>query len=70
MELWPGTPPPHKEPVAPLTRAEIEEAICHLRATMLRAPKVMSERYHKQLDDLLDQRDAAVLEETYKLPDA
>lgn len=51
------------EPVAPLTRLEIEEAIAHMRATQKRAPKAFSERYSAKLDDLLDQWVTAVLEE-------
>lgn len=57
-------PPPHEPPTAPLTRAEVEEAISHVRATMRRAPKVMAERYHAQLDDLLEQWQTASLEES------
>lgn len=54
----------YPEPEAPLTRAEVEEAIRNMRATMKRAPSVMSERYHQQLDALLDQWDTAVWEES------
>ena len=49
-----------------LTRVEIEEAITHVRATMKRAPKMMAERYHWQLDLLLDQWVTAVLEESVR----
>lgn len=63
--MW-DNPPPHLVPesTAPLTRLEIEEAITHLRATMRRAPRVMAERYHRQLDDLLEQWITAALEES------
>lgn len=52
------------EPVAPLTRLELEEAMRHLRETQKRGPKSMHERYSGRLDDLLDQWVTACLEET------
>lgn len=54
----------YPEPEPPLSRGEVEEAIRNLRATMNRAPQVMAERYHHQLDGLLEQWLTATLEET------
>lgn len=64
IAMW-VTPPPHNlpEPVAPLTRAEVEEAIQHLRATQMRGPESMRERYSAKLDELLEQWETARLEE-------
>lgn len=41
------------------TRAEIAEAMAHLRAAQKRAPKVMADRYSAMLDELLTDWEAA-----------
>jgi hypothetical protein len=51
------------EPVVPLTRADVEAKIIQKRADQQRAPQAFQASYSAQLDDLLEDWRAAVLEE-------
>jgi len=52
MTAW-VKPPPHILVTDETTRAELEEAMRHVRASQKRAPQAMQERYSARLDALL-----------------